>query len=93
MAVVEFPRGCPEVLQEGALVREGEVETEVAAVFSEGYLPQKLGATAPMAGFLELPLFHLQAETRRFPALRSLWQELPFSAPQELWSGQRPEDR
>ena len=61
MAMVELPWGGPEVLQQAALVGEGEVEAEVAAVLPEGHLAQKLVAAGRLAWLLRLPLLHLQA--------------------------------
>ena len=61
VAVIEFPGCSSQMLQQGALVREGEVEAEVAAVFSESRLPQELLAAGPLPGILQLPLLHLQS--------------------------------
>lgn len=41
VAMVELPGGCPEVLQQAALMGEGEVEAQISAVLSKCHLAQK----------------------------------------------------
>jgi len=74
VAVVELPGGGPEVLQQAALVGEGEVEAQVAAVLPEGHLAQEFVAAGRLAGLLALPLLHLH---------------MVEASPSELQSGSR----
>ena len=60
-ALVEAPGGGAQVLEEGALVGEGEVEGEVARIVTEGHLADEVIARHRLfaAAFqLQLPLLH-----------------------------------
>mmetsp|Transcript_44136 Transcript_44136/g.110824 ORF Transcript_44136/g.110824 Transcript_44136/m.110824 type:complete len:510 (-) Transcript_44136:515-2044(-) len=59
--LVKIPRAGPQVLQQGALVGEWEVEAEVAPVLPVAHLAEEVharGRSLPRTGPLPLPLLH-----------------------------------
>ena len=68
--LVKFPGSGAQVLEQGALVGEWEVEGEISGIFTESYLPQKVqSALLPLAllhaqlGLLPLHLPHREAHS------------------------------
>ena len=59
VAVVKLPGGCSQVLQEAALVGEGEMEAQVPAVLPERHLAQELLAAGLLAVIAQLLVLHL----------------------------------